>query len=129
MSSIKSENLKNKKLIDDMTQQLSQLKSSVAKLMANQKKMTDDLNRQKQWQDDVSTQLTAVAQGQQDLATISNQLTENNKIRDAKADRIGAKLNTLLNLAAANSSPNQVQSAGKINTIMEGQSNFIMLVT
>ena len=73
LSRLESDNLKNKKMIDDMTQQLSQLQSSIATLTNTQKKTSEELNRQKMWQDTVSAQLATMTQFQQDLTNIAKQ--------------------------------------------------------
>ena len=47
MDSLKLENQNNKKMLDDMNQQLSQLRRSLKTLTATQKETTEELNRQK----------------------------------------------------------------------------------
>ena len=111
-----------------MTQKLSQMKSSIASLVNTQKHTTDELTKQKKWQTDISSQLSKVAQGQIALGEIAKQLTDDNKIRDAREGRIDAKLNMLLKLATDPPS-NQAQVVGQKNSNMEGQNNYIMGVT
>ena len=46
---LESANKENKKKIEDMTQKISQLQSSIATLTASQKKTLEELDRQKKW--------------------------------------------------------------------------------
>ena len=80
LSTLESANRKNKQIIEEMTQKLSQMKSSIASLVNTQKHTTDKLTKQKKWQIDVSSQLSKVAQGQIALGEIAKQLTDDNKL-------------------------------------------------
>ena len=120
MISLESSNKENKKKIDDMTQKISQLQSSIATLTASQKKTSEEINRQKKWQDTVSGQLSNLGQCQKNRYKIVKQAAEDNRSWDAKLDLV-------LSILAPNQALPKSQPAGQINN-MNRQSNFIMTV-
>ena len=105
MGGQESTDYESRKKIEDMNAQISKLQSTIAALTATQKKTTDELERQRRWQDTVTRQIGAAE--------------ESNRIRDAKLDKI---LNMLAPMAAT------MQQAGQFNTSLEGQNNLVMTV-
>ena len=98
-----------------MTQQINQLRTSIETLTATQTKTTKELNKQRKWQETITSQLSNVENSQQHM-----------KAEYAYQRVILGRILSILTPALDTTHP---QAAGQINNNIDGQNNLVLAVT
>ena len=115
INNLENANKKNIRKIKDMTQKITQLRTSIATLTATQTKTTKELNKQRKWQETITSQLSIVENSQQHM-------------KAEYADQ-GVMLGRILSILTPTLDTTHKPAAGQINNNIDDQNNLVMTVT